>query len=134
MKATVKAPTRKSNSVPGWAQIVIAAHLAAASEAGVYVNEKGEQVSVEVSHAARMKSRRYFCWEEDETNEFIADNKHDEVAVSGYTDLFTEMEFDPAVKTLGEAFDAAEISWERTSSSWEPDARVFHYIWEWEVI
>lgn len=133
MKATVKTPTRESNSVLGWAQIVIAAHLAAASAAGVYVNANNEQVPVAVSHAARMQSRRYFCWQEDGSNDLTADNRHDELSVSGYTDLFTEVEFDPAAPALGEAFDAAELAWEYTGCTYEPDTGLFHHTWEWEV-
>ena len=128
MKATVKTPSRESNSVPGWAQIVIAAHLAAASAVS---NREDEAVAV--SHAARMQSRRYFCWQEDGGNDFNADNRHDELAVTGYTDLFTEVEFDPATPALGEAFDAAELAWEYTGCTYEPDTRLFHHTWEWEV-
>ena len=128
MKATVKAPTRESNSDPGWAQIVIAAHLAAASAAS-----SREEEAVAVSHAARMQSRRYFCWQEDGGNDLAADNRHDELAVTGYTDLFTEVEFDPAAPALGEAFDAAELAWEYTGCTYEPDTGLFHHTWEWEV-
>ena len=133
MKATVKTPAKESRSVPYWAQIVIAAHLAAASAAGMYANENGEQIPVAVSHAARMQSRRYFCWQEDGSNDFTADNRHDELSVTGYTDLFTEMEFDPAVPALGAEFNAAEIAWEYTGCSYEPNTGLFHHTWEWEV-
>lgn len=128
MKATVKAPERKAASVPGWAQIVIAAHLAAAAEAS-----NREDAPVNVSHAARMESRRYFCWQEDGGNDLSADNRHDELAVTGYTDLFTEVEFDPAAPALGRAFDDAGILWEYTGASYEPDTGLFHHTWEWEV-
>ena len=134
MKATVKTLAKESRSVPCWAQIVIAAHLAAASAAGVYANENGEQIPVAVSHAARMQSRRYFCWQEDGSNDLTADNRHDELSVTGYTDLFTEMEFDPAAPALGTEFDAAEISWNYTGCSYEPDTGLFHHSWEWEVV
>ena len=129
MKATVKAPERETASAPGWAQIVIAAHLSAASEAS-----NREDAPVVVSHAARMQSRRYFVWQEEGGNDLAADNGHDELAVTGYTDLFTEVEFDPAVQALGSAFDDAEILWEYTGASYEPDTRLFHHTWEWEVV
>lgn len=128
MKATIKAPARATTSVPSWAQLVIAAHLSAALEVSDRENEQ-----VAVSHAARMQSRRYFCWQEDGDNDLTADNKHDELAVTGYTDLFTGLEFDPAVQALGRAFDDAEIAWEYTGASYEPDTGLFHHTWEWEV-
>lgn len=133
MKATVKTLAKESRSVPCWAQIVIAAHLAAASAAGVYANENGEQIPVAVSHAARMQSRRYFCWQEDGANDYAADNRHAERNNIGYTDLFTEIEFDPAVEALKQAFEDARIVWEYTGVSYEPDTRLFHHTWEWEV-
>ena len=129
MKATVKTTSRESNSVPGWAEIVIAAHLAAAAAAS-----SREEEAVAVSHAARLKdSRRYFCWQEDGGNDLNADNNHDELTVTGYTDLFTEAEFDPAASALGLEFDAAELAWEYTGCTYEPDTRLFHHTWEWEV-
>ena len=122
------------NQVPGWAQIVIDAHLAAASAAGSYVNRQGDTVAAAVSHAARMESRRYFVWQEDGGNDLAADNKHDELAVTGYTDLFTELEFDQAAPALGTAFDEAGMAWEYTGASYEPDTGLFHHTWEWEVV
>lgn len=119
----------QSNGVPGWASTIINAHLAAAAE----VAARGGG-TVDVSHAERLKSRRYFVWEEDDSNDLNADNGHDEQAVNGYTDLFTEVEFDPTVQELGHSFDAAGISWEYTGASWEKDTRLFHHSWEWEVI
>lgn len=120
---------REINSAPEWAQTIIAAHLAAASA----VSERSDG-QVDVSHAEQMQSRRYFVWEEDGSNDLIADNRHDEQAVSGYTDLFTEVEFDPAVQELGRSFDAAGISWEYTGASYETNTGLFHHSWEWEVV
>jgi hypothetical protein len=54
--------------------------------------------------------------------------------VNGYTDLFTEVEFDPAVQELGRSFDAAGIAWEYTGASWETNTKLFHHSWEWEVL
>ncbi|MFR0798465.1 MAG: hypothetical protein ACLSHJ_06790 [Oscillospiraceae bacterium] len=48
-----------------------------------------------VSHTARLKSERYFVWQEDGSNALSADNGHAEGAVTGTTDLFTKLEFDP---------------------------------------
>lgn len=128
----------ENSSTPAWAQIIIAAHLAAAASVSNRPAAKrdgqAESCAVAVSHAARMESRRYFVWEEDGGNDLNADNGHDELAVTGYTDLFTEVEFDPAVTALGPAFDAAGIAWEYTGCSYEPNTGLFHHTWEWEVL
>ena len=129
MKATVKTPARETASGPCWAQLVIAAHLSAASAASSTGMEP-----VAVSHAARIQSRRYFVWQEEGGNDLAADNGHDELAVTGFTDLFTGIEFDEAVPALGRAFDDAEILWEYTGASFEPDTQLFHHTWEWEVV
>lgn len=119
----------------GWAQTIIDAHLSAAAEVNSRTTRRrnGQPETVAVSHAARMKSRRYFVWEEDGGNDLNADNSHVETAVTGYTDLFTGVEFDPAARALGRAFDAAGIAWEYTGCSYEPDTGLFHHTWEWEV-
>lgn len=126
----------ENNNRPAWAQSIIDAHLAAAASVTETPTKRDGQAAsgaVAVSHAARMKSRRYFVWEEDGGNDLNADNGHDETAMTGYTDLFTEVEFDPAARALGPAFDAAGIAWEYTGVSYEPDTGLFHHTWEWEV-
>lgn len=63
-----------------WYERIIAAHRA---------------VTDAVSHAARIKSDRYFVWQEDGSNDLAGDNGHGERAVSGTTDLYTKQELDP---------------------------------------
>ena len=70
-----------------WYERVIAAHRA---------------VTDAVSHAVRLKSDRYFVWQEDGGHDLPGDNGHGETAVTGTTDLFTKSEFDPWVEQLGE--------------------------------
>lgn len=121
---------------PGWAQTIIDAHLSAAAAVNSRTTRRrnGQPETVAVSHAARMKSRRYFVWQEDGGNDLNADNRHEELAVTGYTDLFTAVEFDPAVRALENAFDLAGIAWEYTGASYETNTGLFHHSWEWEVI
>lgn len=133
---TKEATEEEQEPAPGWAQTIINAHRAAAEATDRRLKgQRGGATVPEaaVSHAARMKSRRYFVWEEDGGNDLNADNGHDETAMTGYTDLFTEVEFDPAARALGPAFDAAGIAWEYTGVSYEPDTGLFHHTWEWEV-
>ena len=104
-------------STPAWAQRVIGAHVSVAGRA--------------VSHAKRLDGRRYFVWEEDDRDDWMADDRHAEFSVCGSTDLFTEVEFDPWVPALGAAFDEAGFSWRFTGTTFEPDTGLFHHSWEW---
>lgn len=109
-----------SQQLPAWAEALIAAHVSVAGRA--------------VSHAGRLQSDRYFVWQEEEADDFCADNRHAERAVSGYTDLFTKIEFDPWADALGDAFDAAGILWEKTGTTYEPNTGFFHHTWDWTVV
>lgn len=106
------------DTTPAWAQALIAAHLSVTSA---------------VSHAERLRSDRYFVWQEDGSNDMDADGTHAERAVTGTTDLYTKTEFDPWGDALGAAFDAAGISWELVGVSYEEETGFFHWSWDWEV-
>lgn len=101
-----------------WYERIIASHAA---------------VTDAVSHGARMKSERYFVWQEDGANDLHAEGKHAERVMTGTTDLFTKMEFDPWVEALGESMSAYEISWYLNSVQYENDTDFWHYEWAWEV-
>ena len=58
-----------------WSDTIIRAHTA---------------VTEAVSHGRRLRSSRYFVWQEDGANDLEADNGHEEGAVQGTTDLFTK--------------------------------------------
>ena len=105
--------------LPAWARAVVNAHNSVAEG--------------HVSHAARMKSIRYFVWMEEDHNDLNADNRHCERGVSGYTDLFTKDEFDPWSEEIEDAFDEAGIFWEKTGVTYEPDTGLFHHTWDWTV-
>lgn len=102
-----------------WQEKIIAAHLA---------------VTGLVSHGQRMKSSRYFVWQEDGTNDLVAGNGHAERAVTGTTDLFTKQEFDPWADQLGEALSGYGISWYISSVQFEEDTGFWHIEWVWEVV
>ena len=112
-------PIDPATATPTWAAVIINVHNSVAAG--------------HVSHAARIRSNRYFVWQEDDDNDFMAGNVHDEKAMTGFTDLFTKMEFDPWAAQLEEAFDDAGISWQRTGVTFEPDTGFFHWSWDWEV-
>ena len=102
-----------------WYEAVIAAHTA---------------VTDAVSHGRRLKSERFFVWQEDGAADLEADDIHAEKAMSGTTDFFTKIEFDPWAAALGEAFDASpRIVWRLESAEYEEDTGFWHWLWRWRV-
>ncbi len=101
-----------------WYDRIIAAHLA---------------VTDRVSHARRMKSDRYFVWQEDAFKDLCADMSHAERAVSGTTDLYTRLEFDPWADALGESLSSHGVAWSLGFVDYEEATGFFHYEWTWEV-
>lgn len=102
-----------------WYETIIAAHTA---------------VTDQVSHLERMRSERYFVWQEDGRNDLVADGEHVETAVTGSTDLFTKMEFDPWVDALGESLSSHGVAWALNSIQYEEETGFYHYEWNWEVL
>lgn len=88
-----------------------------------------------VSHGGRLKSDRYFVWQEDGANDYTANNRHAEKAVTGTTDLFTKLEFDPWKDAYETSLDKSpEIAWSLNSVQFEDDTGFWHYEWSWEVL
>lgn len=102
-----------------WYETIIAAHLA---------------VTDAVSHSERMKSDRYFVWQEDGENKLSADERCAERAITGTTDLFTKQEFDPWGGALEASFDEAGIYWRLDSIQHEEETGFYHWSWDWEVV
>lgn len=103
-----------------WHDKIIAAHTA---------------VTDAVSHGGRMKSSRYFVWQEDGANDFHANDRHCEKAVTGTTDLFTKLEFDPWKEAFETQLDESpDIAWGLNSVQYEEDTGFWHYEWTWEVL
>lgn len=101
-----------------WHERIVKAHLS---------------VTQAVSHGQRMKSERYFVWQEDGTNDLSADNRHMERAMTGSTDLYTKVEFDPWADELGEALSRHEIAWSLVGVEFEAETGFWHYSWDWTV-
>ena len=96
--------------------------------------EAHKAVTDKISHSGRLKSDRYFVWQEDGNNDFIADGKHVEKAVTGTSDLFTKNEFDPWKENFEKALDNANIPWALNSVDYEEDTGFYHYEWTWTVV
>lgn len=101
-----------------WYEKIIAAHTA---------------VTDAVSHGGRMKSERYFVWQEEGGADFEADGIHVEKAMTGYTDLFTKQEFDPWREDFERALNGSGITWSLHSVQFEEDTLFWHYRWSWAV-
>lgn len=102
-----------------WYETIVAAH---------------REVTDRVSHWKRLKSERYFVWQEDGANDLDANNGHVEKAVTGSTDLFTKLEFDPWVDALEDALSGYGIAWKLVSVDYEEVTGFTHYSWDWEVL
>lgn len=101
-----------------WYDRLIAAHLA---------------VTTEVSHGMRIKSDRYFVWQEDGVNDLRAGGGHAERAVTGTTDFFTKVEFDPWCEEFERSLTRHRIAWAKESVQFEEKTGFFHHEWTWEV-
>lgn len=102
-----------------WYERIIACHTA---------------VTDAVSHCARMKSDRYYVWQEDSRNDLVVGDRHAEKAVEGTTDLYTKQEFDPWADEFEAALDADGcIAWRLNSYQYEEETGFHHYEWVWQV-
>lgn len=79
---------------------------------------------------------RYVIWaEQNEVSSFLVNNRKSEQQVRGTIDLFTQIEFDPAVDGIQEALDEAEhVTWELYSVQYEDETALIHYEWEFTVV
>ena len=92
-------------------------------------------VTHDVSHYERMKSERYFVWQEDGAGDGVkAESRHDEKTTTGTTDLFTKTEFDPWAEEIEASFSNHGIAWHRNSVQYEDETGFIHYEWVWEVV
>lgn len=104
---------------PEWAKKIIAAH---------------RQVTDCVSHNEKIKSDRYFVWQEEGERRLIGGGKGALRVVFGSSDLFTGQEFDPWKAEFEAALTKAEIAWAFESVQYEPETGLYHYEWTWEVV
>ena len=90
-------------------------------------------VTDSVMHYEKLKSDRYFVWQEDGENILSANDRRKETAVSGTTDLFTKIELDPWKAEIEAAFDFYGIVWALNSVQYEEETEFIHYEWTWQV-
>lgn len=100
-----------------WQERIIAAHI---------------RVTDAVSHQRRLKSDRYFVWQEDGAEDMEANGRHAERRVTGTTDLYTKQEFDPWKDAFEASMDAdPSLTWYLNSVQYEEDTGFTHYEWVW---
>lgn len=90
-------------------------------------------VSDSVSHIQRMKSDRYFVWEEDDKTDLVADGEHSETGREIVTDLFTHIEFDPWVESFEIELNKNGYPWSYDFVEYEEDTGLFHHQWRWSI-
>lgn len=95
--------------------------------------EAHTRVTNAVSHNQRLKSERYFVWQEEGSNDQMADNRHVNRAMTGVTDLFTKQEFDPWAKAFEASLTESGITWQLYSIQYEEDTGFTHFEWVWAV-
>lgn len=91
-------------------------------------------VTDKVSHVERMKSDRYFVWQEEDIGGLHGDNGYGERVVKGTTDLFTTEEFDPWVESFSQSLEESGSSWQYEFVERERETGLYHHAWEWEVL
>ena len=101
-----------------WYERIVAAHT---------------RVTDAVSHAKRLKSERYFVWQEEGGDDLILNGRHAEKGQRGTTDLYTKMEFDPWKAAFEQSMDEAGIAWYLNTTQYEEDTGFWHYEWVWGV-
>lgn len=101
-----------------WVDTIIAAH---------------REVTDLVSHGGRLKSDRYFVWQEDGAADFIANGRRAEKAMTGSSDLFSKIELDPWREAFETAMDMYGIAWQLDSVHFEIDTGFWHWKWTWGI-
>lgn len=99
-----------------WYEKIIAVHTA---------------VTDAVSHGQRLNSDRYFVWQEEGAADLEANSRHIERAMTGTTDLFSKLEFDPWCEAFEAALNRSGIAWSLNSVQFEEDTGFWHWEWLW---
>lgn len=79
--------------------------------------------------------KRYVIWQEDaEDSSLFANDKREELCLTGTVDLFTQNEFDSLIDNLQEAFDSSSrVSTRIESVTYEDETGLIHYAWTFWV-
>lgn len=84
-------------------------------------------------HAPNNAKPAYIVWAEDSADDFLADNQHVEILMSGTIDLFTKKENDPLFDSITEALNAIPCAFYLNSTQYEEETGLIHYEWVFQV-
>lgn len=76
----------------------------------------------------------YIVWQEESSEDLLADNIHAETCIHGTIDIFTKKENDPLLEKIPAALDNNGISYYLNSSEYEEETGLLHYEFVFEVI
>lgn len=81
------------------------------------------------------KKPPYIMWMEDgEDDSLIVDNHKEEQAISGTVDLYTLIEYDPAVDGIQNMLNETAKSWKLSLVQHEDTTNLIHHHWEWVIL
>lgn len=75
----------------------------------------------------------YIVWAEDSADDFIADDKHVEILMSGTIDLYTSEENDPLFAKIVDALNGIPCAWYLNSTQYEEETELIHFEWVFQV-
>ncbi len=76
----------------------------------------------------------YIVWAEDGPGDTVhAGNRMAGQVIQGSIDYFTNKEYDPVVDRIQRALSVKQIAFHLSSIQHEPETRLIHYEWIWEV-
>lgn len=75
----------------------------------------------------------FLIWNETGDTSFESGNQKAEQGITGQTDYYTKMEFDPAVDQIQETMEVLGLAWELSDVLYEEETELIHYSWSWEV-
>lgn len=78
-------------------------------------------------------SAPFVVWQEDADNSNRADNAVEEQAISGTIDLFSRIEYDPAIDKIQTFLNSYGASWYLNSVQFEDETNLIHHEWAFEV-
>lgn len=84
-------------------------------------------------HAPSNAKAPYIVWAEDSADDFLADNKHVEILMSGTIDLYTAKENDPLFDGVVDALNGIPCAWYLNSTQYEDETGLIHYEWVFQV-
>lgn len=76
----------------------------------------------------------YIVWAEDmESDNLSGDGRKLGKVIEGTIDLFSKSADDPYISAIESALNASEIGYRLNSTQYEPDTKIIHTEWVWDI-